>query len=185
MNIWKVWKSINRKIKITHNHQLEITTLITLLIAHFTSMQLNKFTYGSPMPCPEFRSSPTLCTHPAFDWSEISANEHTPTFQQYNASTCSSWWLGGPSSSWNVFSKSWIHRILLLSVTSENVSTKATSPPSNAFGRHGLSFKILFKDGFGHSLRILLQATKSIGWKVHAMWHLVVIWDSIRSFCRW
>lgn len=80
MNIWKVQKSINRKGKLIHNHHLETITLITPLIAHFTSMQFNKFTYGSPTPCacfPEFRSSRILCTHPAFGWPEVSASEHS------------------------------------------------------------------------------------------------------------
>lgn len=40
VNIWKVQKSINRKGKLIHNHHLETITLITPLIAHFTSMQL-------------------------------------------------------------------------------------------------------------------------------------------------
>lgn len=80
VNIWKVQKSINRKGKLIHNHHLETITLITPLIAHFTSMQFNKFTYGSPTPCacfPEFRSSRILCTHPAFGWPEVSASEHS------------------------------------------------------------------------------------------------------------
>lgn len=69
-----------QKVKITHNHHVETTTLITLLIAHFTSMQLNKFMDGSPTPgayFPEFRSSHIICTQPAFGWPEISANEHS------------------------------------------------------------------------------------------------------------
>lgn len=80
MSIWKVQKSINRKEKITHNHHVETTTLITLLIAHFTSMQLNKFMCRRPTPrahFPEFRSSHIICTQPAFGWPEISANEHS------------------------------------------------------------------------------------------------------------
>lgn len=82
-NSWtceKYKKSINRKAKITHNHHSEITPLITLLIAHFTSMHLNKCVYASPTPdaCfPEFRSSHTLCMHPACGWPDVSANEHS------------------------------------------------------------------------------------------------------------
>lgn len=101
-------KSINRKTKITHNHHLEITTLITLLIAHFTSMQLNKFTYGSPTPCacfPEFRSSHILCTHPAFGWPEIAANEHS----YISTVQCKQMFLVmtlGPASFWSAFSES-------------------------------------------------------------------------------
>lgn len=172
--------------KIIHNHQLEITTLITF--AHFTSMQLNKFTYGSPMPCAVFQNldqvPPYVLTQHLTDQKSLPMSSllHFNSTMQANVlpDGCRA-----PRVSEMCFLN---HEFIEFYCSAWHQRTFPLRPlptPSNAFGRHDLSFKILFKDGFGHSLRILLQATKSIGWKVHAMWHLVAIWDSIRSFCRW